>query len=240
MLARVCRAQYKWTVAMSGSHKRVVVLWTGGKDSCLALFRALESKMHVCALATFVPGADARFKAHPLEMMQRQAKELGVHHELIPVSSPYRPSYEDGLARIRTLFRADAVVTGDIAEVAGFPNWISQCSSSVTLDTIRPLWHEPRRSLLREIVGRKIRAQISWISDPHLPSDWVGRYVNDAFIEDITNVAKTVDIDICGENGEYHTMVWNLPRITSGNWRRPLSTQPRFTRISHPCSRSTT
>lgn len=224
---------------MNRSPKRVALLWTGGKDSWLALFRVLESKMHVCVLATFVPSADAAFKAHPLELMQRQAKELGVHHELIVVSPPYRQSYEDGLARIKSLFRVDAVVTGDIDEVAGLPNWISQCGTSVAIDTIRPLWQEPRISLLHEIVERRIQAQISWINDPRLPSDWVGRSINNAFIEDITNVAKTANIDICGENGEYHTMVRNLPRIASGKWRHPLTTQPRFTQTSHPCPRRT-
>lgn len=200
---------------MNRSSKRVIVLWTGGKDSCLALFRALESKMHVCALATFIPCADAAFKAHPLEIMQRQAKELGVHHELIVVSAPYRRSYEDGLAHIKTLFRADAVVTGDIEEVDGFPNWISQCSTSVALETIRPLWREPRRSLLREIVERGMQARISWMNDSHLPPDWLGRYIDHAFIEDITHLAKSTNIDICGENGEYHTMVRHLPRIVN-------------------------
>ena len=200
---------------MNRSSKRVVLLWTGGKDSCLALFRALESKMHVCALATFVPGADADFKAHPLEIMQRQAKELGMHHELVAASAPYRQSYEDGLARIKIMFRADAVVTGDIEEVAGFPNWISQCSTSVALETIRPLWRESRSSLLREIVERGILAQISWINDPHLPSAWMGRYIDHAFIEDITHLAKGTNIDICGENGEYHTMVRHLPRVVN-------------------------
>ncbi len=200
---------------MSQSHKRVVVLWTGGKDSCLALFRMLESKAHVCALATFVPCADAAFQAHPLETMQRQATELGMHHERIVVSEPYRRSYEEGLARIKDLFRADAVVSGDIEEVAGFPNWISQCGTAVGLDTIRPLWREPRNSLLHEVVERGIRAQVSWIDDPRLPSAWVGRSIDDTWIEDIASLAQTTNIDICGENGEYHTMVRDLPRIAT-------------------------
>lgn len=198
---------------MNSSPTRVVVLWTGGKDSCLALFRVLEANLHVCALATFVPGPDATFQAHPLEMMQRQALELGLHHELVTVSPPYRPSYEAGLARIKARFQADAVVTGDIDEVAAFPNWIAQCAAAAGLETIRPLWRQPRLSLLREVVERKIQATISWINDPRLASLGVGRRLDDAWIQALESLAKTTDIDLCGENGEYHTMVCHLPRI---------------------------
>lgn len=200
-------------VTTNPSPQRVIVLWTGGKDSCLALFRALEAKMDVRALATFVPARDAPFQAHPIEIMQRQAMQLGLPHEQVLVSPPYRTSYEEGLLRLKTLFQIDAVVTGDIAEVAGLPNWIEQCSAAAGLKTIRPLWHAPRSALLHELVARNLQAQVSWINHPCLPPDWIGRTIDHALIEDITRLAETSGIDLCGENGEYHTMVRNLPPI---------------------------
>jgi diphthine-ammonia ligase len=192
--------------------RKAAVLWTGGKDCTLALCRAHDAGMRIRCLATFHPANEAApFKAHPLEDLRNIALDANFEHVLIPVIEPYRESYIDGLIRLRDTLGVDTIVTGDIDLIDGFPNWIDECTQATAMETIRPLWQLPRECILHEIVERGIVARISWINSKDIPLTWLGRCIDDTFIEEIVALAKHVPIDPCGENGEYHTMVESIP-----------------------------
>lgn len=190
---------------------RTAVLWTGGKDSSLALFRALAAGARVRCLATFVPETNVDYGAHPISVMKRQAKELGLEHRLIPISQPYREGYVSALAELREQFQLDCVVTGDIDFVDGHPNWITECCQGLNLRVFNPLWQVNREELLRELISRGITAKVTWIQKGRLPRTWLGRVIDESFVEDILALSAATGIDICGENGEYHTMVAAFP-----------------------------
>jgi diphthine-ammonia ligase len=187
------------------------MLWTGGKDSALALFRSLDARVDVKMLATFVPGDDGAFMAHPIEQMQRQAAELGLPHEVVPIREPYREGYVAGLRALNERHGVTSVITGDIDRVEGLPNWIAERASEAGIGVQLPLWQAPRESLLRELVARGIEAKVTFINDEALPSSWLGRTIDAAFIDDILDLSRAIGIDPCGENGEYHTMVTHFP-----------------------------
>lgn len=192
---------------------QAAVLWTGGKDCTLALCRARDAGVAIRALATFHPEGNSvdAFKAHPLPRVREIAAAANLPLELVPVAAPYRAGYIRGLEQLRDKYGIDAVVTGDIDLVDGLPNWIRQCCESVGIQAIMPLWQQPREELLRELLARGIAARVSWINSPHLPGEWLGRTIDARFIDDIVLLAETVSIDVCGENGEYHTTVERIP-----------------------------
>jgi uncharacterized protein (TIGR00290 family) len=100
-----------------------------------------------------------------------------------------------------------AVITGDIDLVDGHPNWIAECCSSLGLKTIFPLWGESRANHMRERMARQIEARISWINHGAIPVEWIGRVIDDVLVKELTALSESKGIDLCGENGEYHTMV---------------------------------
>lgn len=193
--------------------RRAAVLWTGGKDCALALYRAIEGGFDIACLATFHPLADAvdPFKAHPLQALRRIAAEMQFPHELLGVGDDYEHYYVRGLRHLHERYSIDAVVTGDIDVVDGKPNWIAHCSAQAGLEAVMPLWKAPREALLAELVARGIVARISWINSEHIPTAWLGRAIDEDFVRDIRELAARVPIDISGENGEYHTMVSSVP-----------------------------
>jgi uncharacterized protein (TIGR00290 family) len=192
--------------------KRAAVLWTGGKDSALALCRARDAGFDIACLATFHPaGQEAPFKAHPLEQLREVARVANFELDLIPVREPYREWYVKGLRDLRNKRHITSVVTGDIDLVDGLPNWIRQCTEDLGLEAVMPLWHDNREALLRELIQRGIVARISWINSEQIPQTWLGRIIDKAFLSDILSLARQFQIDICGENGEYHTMVEHIP-----------------------------
>lgn len=192
---------------------QAAVLWTGGKDSALALYRTVQDRVPLTLLATFVPAGEVRFGAHPIDQMARQASQLGLPHHTFVVTQPYDDGYLTALGQIKSSFGVDTIVTGDIDYVNGRPNWIAECGAKVGLNVRLPLWHESREALLREVMERGITARISWIKDEMLPASWLNRIIDDRFIADIVKLHSQTGIDICGENGEYHTMCERLPPL---------------------------
>lgn len=185
----------------------IAVLWTGGKDSALALARCSDRHGTPSRLVTFVPTGEVTFKAHPLDRMRVQAHALDIEHLAIPIAEPYFESYVDALRRLRSDHGIATVVTGDIDLVNGQPNWIRECCAQADVNVLMPLWQDDRERLLREIITRGIVAEVTYVAPDRLSADWIGRRIDEQFIADMRRLSDETGIDMCGENGEYHTMV---------------------------------
>lgn len=187
------------------------MLWTGGKDSCLALCRSIDSGIKVTCLATFVPASGSDFLAHPKHLILKQAEAMKLQHAMLPIAQPYEESYEVVLKLLADKYEAEGVITGDIDLVSGHSNWISERCNPLGLEVIRPLWKNQRDLLIKEILSRRIQAKITWINHPKIPRSFKGRLLDEKLLEELEELAGRNDIDLCGENGEYHTMVTRAP-----------------------------
>jgi diphthine-ammonia ligase len=196
--------------------KTAVVLWTGGKDSCLALHLASEENFKILALVTFVPEGNTEFQAHPQSKMLRQAERLGLKIHFVEIREPYRPSYVEALKWIKNSMGAATVVTGDIDLVQGQPNWIVDCCGGLGLEVHRPLWKKDRAWIMQELLSRKIQVRISYINHPAIPSTWLNRLIDEGLLKELQSLASSSGIDLAGENGEYHTMVVDGPLLRTG------------------------
>jgi len=112
------------------SNTQAAVLWTGGKDSAWP-----------CARPGWRASASRAWRrsrrrrplpAHPLEAMAAQAAALRLPHRVLEVVEPFEQGYRDAIERLCRDEGLSAIVTGDIAEVAGLPNWIRQCCQGWT------------------------------------------------------------------------------------------------------------
>lgn len=188
---------------------RAAVLWTGGKDSCLALQRCRRDGYRIDRLVTFAP-EKPNFLAHPLEVMKLQSAALGLPHQVITVGEPYGQSYRQAIITLQQS-GISALITGDIDLVAGLPNWVRQCAEGLELEIVMPLWNRPREELMREIVAEGFHVIFSCVKRPWFTADWLGRAIDSTAIEQLKAIAPQHSLDICGENGEYHTLVLDGP-----------------------------
>ena len=189
------------------------MLWTGGKDSSLALYEAGHNGYCVRCLITFAPPQPG-FLAHPLPFMKMQAKSLGLPHHVFPVRPPFEHSYETGLRRLREQMDIHTVISGDIAEVGGSPNWIRERSRPVGMNVHTPLWGRDRDVLLRQLLDNGFKVLFSCVQTRWLTEDWIGCELNDSSIADLRAARGRTGLDLCGEEGEYHTLVTNGPQFT--------------------------
>ena len=201
----------------------VAIAWTGGKDSALALHRC--AGRDVSELVTFVP-RDAHFLAHDLELMRWQADAVGMPHRCELVESPYEAGYERALQRL--LERGvHTVVTGDIAEVDGQPNFLSARATRVGLRVELPLWGVDRITHLRSILELGFEVVLTLVKEPWLDASWAGRRLDAAALEELLLVEAATGLDPAGENGEYHSMV-----LAGPGWRQRLALESRLVSAS--------
>lgn len=196
---------------MSEPVPTAAVLWTGGKDSALALHRALRQGLNVCRLVTFAP-RQASFLAHPIEVMAQQALAIGLPHQVIQIDEPCFASYQAAIARLRGE-GIGSLVTGDIAEVAGLPNWVRQCCEGLGMEVRTPLWHADRKALMRELLDEGFMVVLSCVKPPWFTAEWLGRMIDAAVLADMEKLSAATGLDLCGENGEYHSLVLDGPEF---------------------------
>lgn len=190
------------------------VLWTGGKDCALAMQKAMDLGHTVVKLITFVP-KNPEFKAHPLEIINKQVELINISHEYIVINEPYTESYECSIQKLVNE-GIQCLVTGDIDFVSGNPNWIDERCRKIDVKVFKPLWNLSRVNILQDLLAREFDVVFSAVKTDVFDQTWIGRHITAATIADL----NILSCDLCGENGEYHTAVVDCPLFS-----KPLNLQ---------------
>ncbi|GGB61587.1 ATP pyrophosphatase [Lentibacillus populi] len=190
---------------------KVALSFSGGKDSCLALYRLEQQGYHVVSLITTIWKEKQETVAHgeKLERIKKQAERIGIPVHFIETDfAGYTEDFVRTLKDLKTKYEIDSVAFGDIY-LEGHREWGEQVAEKADVAPIYPLWTEKHKvlDLLREFVALKFQARVIKVDNTKLPENWVGRLVDESFIADISGK------DVCplGESGEYHTTVFDGP-----------------------------
>ena len=183
---------------------KAAVLWTGGKDSALALQVSLNL-YDIRRLVCFVPADKRQFYAHPTELMELQARKIGMPIEFVPISEPYKQSYRQQIEAIKDT-GIEILITGDISTVDGMPNWIEEVAAGL-VEVHKPLWRLDRHAILDTLISNKFKVICSLAYKKHFQPTIAGRHFDAELIAEL----KQLPIDVCGEQGEYHTWVLDAP-----------------------------
>ena len=188
--------------------KKAAVLWTGGKDSCLALYEAIGAGYDVQRLVTFAP-PQPRFLAHPIEFMRYQAEALALPHDVLELCEPWADSYRRALRLLAGDYGITHIITGDIDEIPGHSEGIRSWCEGSGLTPVSPLWKRDRRAVLDALAGHGFSWMFSLVRKPWFAEDWIGTMCNADTVRRLYALEGAVDI--CGENGEYHSLVVDGP-----------------------------
>lgn len=191
--------------------------WSGGKDSALAYWHAAQTGRPLAVLSV-LDEEGARSRSHGLspEVLGAQAAALGV-----PLWSVHA-SWETYEAEFTALLRrgreagARAAVFGDI-DLEGHREWEEKVCGAAGLTPALPLWQRPRRELVEEGLRLGLRAMIVTVRDSALPAGLLGRTLDLPLLDELERLGA----DACGENGEYHTCVYDHPLFS-----HPLRLRP--------------
>lgn len=192
--------------------QRAVCSWSGGKDSCFALYKAFSEGAKVTHIVNFVSHEYKRVRFHgvPAGIIRAQADALGialVQKETTPKG--YEAEFKEAVAALAQN-GVKSIICGDI-HLADSRDWIEKLSAEIGLKVIEPLWGRSSKEVLAEFIDSGFEATIVSAQADIFDKSWVGRKIDADFLRDIMMIKG---IDVCGENGEYHTLVRNGPIFT--------------------------
>jgi uncharacterized protein (TIGR00290 family) len=186
--------------------------WSTGKDSALALYYLLQDKNYqVTHLLTAINKHHDRVSMHGLrrELMLQQIKAVGMSFSTIELpEQPNMAEYEEVmkdavLPLVEQGFTHAAF--GDIF-LEDLKAYREQQLAAFDLQAIFPIWKRDPKELLREFIALGFKAILICVDSSKLDRSFVGRVIDEEFIQDLP-----VDVDCCGENGEFHTFCFDGP-----------------------------
>jgi ABC transporter with metal-binding/Fe-S-binding domain ATP-binding protein len=190
------------------------VLFSGGKDSAIALHKAAE-KEEVACLITLVSENKESFMFHTpnIAVTALQAEALGL--PLIQKVTAGKPEeeltdLEEAITQAVKTFKIEGVVSGAIESVYQSER-IQRICNRLGLRCFNPLWKRNQKALLEEIVARGFKVIISGIFAYPLDSTWLGKELNTELIGELLCLEKEFGLSPAGEGGEIETTVLDAP-----------------------------
>jgi diphthine-ammonia ligase len=181
--------------------------WSGGKDCCLALHRALAQGLDIRYLANTVTADGQRSCSHGMNaaVIREQARALGIPIVQRPTTSD---NYRDVFVEMLHAFRRERIeggVFGDI-DFNAHRDWIEGVCRETGITPYLPLWLEDQRKLMEEFIDAGFIAVVVAAKKELFGEEILGRRIGRAFLDSLGQ-----GITPCGEAGEFHTLVIDGP-----------------------------
>lgn len=188
---------------------KFVSSYSGGKDGALALYRAINSGYEPISLLTTYNDSAGRswFHGVPVDVLNKVSQLIDIPLELVKTGDgdDYAKDFERALIRLKDK-GINACVFGDI-DIQAHYDWCDSRCNLAKIESIFPLWNESRRELVYEFIESGFKAAITIVDSSRLSEKFLGRTLTKELMEEI--VAEGADI--CGEDGEYHTFIYDGP-----------------------------
>jgi len=192
--------------------RRVALSWSSGKDSAWSLhLLRLGTDLQVVSLITTINEEFDRVAMHAVRrrLLEQQAESAGLPLWAVPL--PWPCSNEQYESRMRDVCAravaegVDAIAFGDLflADIRAYRERQLQGSG---LEPLFPVWQRPTGELAREMIAAGLKAKITCVDPKRLPAKIAGREFDAGLLASLPP-----DVDPCGENGEFHTFVYDGP-----------------------------
>jgi uncharacterized protein (TIGR00290 family) len=187
---------------------KVVSLWSGGKDSCFACYKAKISGDEIIALFNFTDNQGENSLSHnlPAKIIAKQAELIGI--PLMQKAMPketYREEFKSLIYEWKNKAGIQGIVFGDIY-LKEHKDWIDQVCKELGVEAILPLWGRETRELILEITKSGFKSIVVAVKADLLGKEWLGRVIDNKFVDELKP-----GMDPCGEKGEFHTLVVDGP-----------------------------
>jgi len=186
--------------------------FSGGKDSCLALYQVMCQGAKPGYLLTMLDENGEKSRSHgiPKILIEEQAKSLNI--PIIFRQATWNNYEKEFISALREIKQkgVNIGVFGDI-DIQTHRDWVKRVCSTCEIKAYHPLWQKNREELLDEFIKLSFKAKIIVLKSENLDKSFLGREIDYKTVADL----KAAGVDASGENGEYHTIVTNGPIFSS-------------------------
>jgi uncharacterized protein (TIGR00290 family) len=186
--------------------------WSGGKDSSLCLYQALQSKKYnIEYLLTSVNKTHNRISMHGVRvsLLEKQAEAIGIPLKMIELPEmPGMDEYESEMEKKIEEIKFEGIndtIFGDIF-LEDLKRYREKKLATLGITPHFPLWKIPTSQLMDEFLTLGFKAIIVCVNTKFLDKSFCGRVIDREFVKDLPG-----DVDVCGENGEFHSYVFDGP-----------------------------
>ena len=195
--------------------ENVLFTWSGGKDSTLALYELQETTNYqVAALLTTITEGYDRISMHGVRtvLLKQQTEAIGIPLKKIIISQnatneQYEHQMKDALAAYQQNGVSE-VVFGDIF-LKDLRTYREKNLAKIGMKALFPLWQKDTRYLAEKFIDLGFKAIITCVDSQTLDGAFVGRFFDKELLADLPK-----NLDACGENGEFHSFVFDGPLFT--------------------------
>jgi diphthine-ammonia ligase len=208
---------------------KAFVSWSGGKDCCLALYRAKKSGLDISRLVNMVHEDGLRSCSHGMSaaVIKQQAEALGIE---IAQRRTTPETYESVFIDLLKELNREGIETGVFGDIDFNPHreWIEKVCKAGGVTFQLPLWLQDQTMLLEEFLDAGFTTIVVAVRSDLLGKEALGMTVNREFLKYITGLNK--GITPCGEAGEFHTLVIDGPIFKK---RLEIGKTEKVTRLEH-------
>jgi uncharacterized protein (TIGR00290 family) len=186
--------------------------WSGGKDSALCLHYIMQNKQfEVNCLLTSINTVHDRISMHGVRrsLLEQQAAAIGLPLQTIELpEQPGMQEYEQAMLSKVTALKSRGIkhaIFGDIF-LEDLKRYREEKLQSAGIECVFPLWKIPTSQLMNEFLQLGFKAIIVCVNEKFLDKSFCGRIIDASFVRDLPP-----GVDVCGENGEYHSYVFDGP-----------------------------
>ncbi|MCW4018370.1 MAG: diphthine--ammonia ligase [Candidatus Bathyarchaeota archaeon] len=194
--------------------EKVVVGWSGGKDSALALFEVSQLGMQVVGLITNVTQDYDRISIHGVRrvLLEQQAESLGLPlKKMMLVQGVSDKEYEKEFTAVLRSYRTQGItsmVFGDIF-LEDVKKFRDESLTKLGMQGIYPLWKQNTKRIAEKFIKLGFKAMVTVVDGNVLGKEFAGREYNVQFLAELP-----AGVDPCGENGEFHSFVYDGPNFS--------------------------
>ena len=193
---------------------KLAVLFSGGKDSYLALQYASEDNEISCLLTLQSENQDSwMFHTPAIEWTKAQTESMGFNHIILETSGVKEQELDDLesiISSAKLKYSIEGVVTGALASVYQSTR-IQKICNDLNLWCFNPLWQMPQEDLLKELLDNTIESIITGVAAEPFDSSWLGREIDSKCVKDLLKLKSSHRINPAGEGGEIESFVINAP-----------------------------
>jgi len=194
---------------------RLGALFSGGKDSTYAAWLAKQEGHELaCLISVFSENKESfMFHTPAIGLVKKQAKLADLPLIVQKTKGEKELELRDLEKAIKTAkekYKIEGIVTGAVASVYQASR-IQKICDKLGLKCLNPLWHKDQIELLNELVKNKFEVVIVGVFADTLDKSWIGRKINQDFIDEAKKLQEKYGINPAGEGGEFETLVINCP-----------------------------
>jgi len=183
---------------------KIVSSWSGGKESCFAMYKAMQDGLSVSHLLNL--SVDGRSHGLDRGLILAQSQAIGIPlTQRIVTWDTYEEEFKNAVKELKK-DGVKGMVFGDI-DIQEHRGWIEKTCTEVGIKAFLPLWKRKRDELLDEFISAGFKAVVICVRSDVLERRWLGRIVDKKFVGELSDA----NVDLCGEAGEYHTFVVDGP-----------------------------